>query len=86
MTPRDEGQPLVALYSLEIHLAFAGPRPEVFNRAAPEVTDAHHAAVDAARAVLEEHGFSIAHCGHGSRRIDKPFAGDRLAAQRTDQP
>jgi hypothetical protein len=59
----------MALYSLEVHLTFAGPMPEKDNPAAPEVSQAHWAAVEALENAIREHGFTIVHIGHGSLRI-----------------
>jgi hypothetical protein len=58
-----------AIYRLDVEVEFLGPLPEKYNKAAPEVTEAHRAAVEAMQDVLREHGFTIGHTGHGSLRI-----------------
>lgn len=68
----------LAIYELEIKVEFAGPVPERFNRAAPEVTPAHIAAVDAALDVLREHGFLVSHVSHGHLRTRTYLPSDNL--------
>ena len=63
----DSAEPM-ALYVLDMHMEFAGPMPERYNRAAPEVTAAHREAVEAAQGVMRRHGFTITSTGHGSLR------------------
>lgn len=86
--PRDKAAPLVgqsesapmALYVLDMQMRFAGPMPERYNRAAPEVTAAHREAVEAAQEVMRRHGFTITSTGHGSMRD-----GTHLPASAPDQ-
>jgi hypothetical protein len=58
----------MALYRLDVEMHFAGPIPERYNRAAPEVSAAHREAVEAAQEVMRRHGFLITNTGHGSLR------------------
>lgn len=69
--PGERSQTSEAVYQLDLKITFLGFRPCDHNRAAPEVTPACRAAVEAARRVLEDAGYTIAHVGHGSRRIDE---------------
>lgn len=64
------GQTYVAVYLLDMKITCVGPVPERYNRAAPEFSDAMHAAVEAAQAALRQAGYDIARTGYGSRRID----------------
>jgi hypothetical protein len=57
-----------ALYHLDIKLDFVGAKPLFQNRAAPEAHEALCEAVDAAKAVLLRHGFTLAHSGYGCYR------------------
>lgn len=53
---------------------FVGPLPKRDNRAAPEVTPAHRAAVEAVRETLKSHGYTVVSMGHGSLRVGSATA------------
>jgi hypothetical protein len=61
-----------ARYVVEMRFEVAKIAPPWSNRAAPELSDVAQVAVEAARRVLIDAGYTPVRTGHGSKRIDLP--------------